>query len=65
MDRDLKEAISSVKRRYYDRALQHAAGRAELRSLEQQVRMDPSLTQSDKNLLLRTVARVAHLGLEP
>jgi len=61
LDQDLKEAVSLVKRRDYERMLKRAHDLVGLRAIEHQVRMDSRLTQGDRILLLSAVAKKSHV----
>lgn len=61
LDQDLKEVISLVQRHNYERVLEHAHGLMGLGVIEHQVRMDSRLMQSDRIILLSSVARAFHI----
>lgn len=61
LSQDLKEEISLVKRHDYERMLEHAHDLMGLGVIERQVRMDLSLTQGDRILLLSAIARIFHI----
>jgi len=57
LNQDLKEAVSLVHRHNYERVLERTHDLAGLRAIERQVRMDPSLSQGDRVLLMSAVTR--------
>jgi hypothetical protein len=60
--RDLKEAISNVKRDEYRRALGETHDPMVLNAMEHRVRTDSQLTQDDRVQLLGEIERVAALA---
>ena len=61
-DQDLKEAISSVKRNGYRKALGAARDRASLALIEHEVRADFQLTRDDRLQLLADVEGASALA---
>ncbi len=61
-DQDLKEAISSVKKDEYRRALGWAHDLMALNVIEHKIRTDSQLTQDDRVQLLGDIERVAALA---
>lgn len=59
---DVKEAISSVKKREYRRALGEATTRKALAAIEHSVRTNFQLTQDDRLQLLGDVERIISLA---
>jgi hypothetical protein len=61
LDQELKEAVSLLKRRDYERMLKSAHDLLGLGDIEHQVWTDSRLTQGDRILLLSAVAKRSHI----
>jgi hypothetical protein len=57
LDEELKEEISVVRRMGYLQALERAPALPTLGEIERQVRLDTSLNERDRSLLLSTLAK--------
>jgi ABC-type uncharacterized transport system ATPase subunit len=61
-DQDLKEAISSVKKEEYRKAVDKACDLLDLNIIEHRIRTDFQLTQDDRLQLLGDIERVTALA---
>jgi hypothetical protein len=64
MGRDLKEAISAVKKEEYQRALGRASDSTDLRVIELQVRTDVKLSMYHRSQLLGTVEAALYASMQ-